>query len=502
MAFLIGGANTESAAYEIDNSLRFDDGSSCKLEFDTSGDGTATKGTISLWVKRASLDAMSNGSDALVYAVNDSENYSFLRFDDADKLDFYNITSNTLRQRFVTTRVFRDIAAWYHIVLAFDVSQASSSNGVKIYVNGVLETAFGTSTYNQNQATNFFLANADWKIGVDASGGSFYDGYMSNVEAITNQQLAATDFGKFNDNGVWIPKATSHTAGTNGFKLEFKETGTSANSSGMGADTSGNDNHFTPTNLAAIDVTTDTPTNNFATMNPLDNYHSGFTFSEGNCKFLTAGSSNAYNTATIGDLKQGKWYFEVNYTDPSSTGSGGSLQYYGAISAIGHKLSDGASDTDTSTDLYATSYLHNFGYDANNGRIKNNNTAGTVHGATADEGDIIGFLLDLDNNRVTTHKNGSYADGSGNHDESSPTSYVSITAPASTPLGGYMIGFDETVGSSEGSNQNTGTYEINFGNPSFSISSGNADANGYGNFEYAVPSGFYALCTKNLAEFG
>ena len=188
MAFLVGGANSASGAYEIDNSLRFDDGSSCKLEFDTSGDGTATKGTISLWVKRSSLDIMSNGSDALVYAVNDSENYSFLRFDDADKLDFYNITSNTLRQRFVTTRVFRDIAAWYHIVLAFDVSQASSSNGVKIYVNGVLETSFGTSTYNQNQATNFFLANADWKIGVDASGGSFYDGYMSNVEAITNQQ--------------------------------------------------------------------------------------------------------------------------------------------------------------------------------------------------------------------------------------------------------------------------------------------------------------------------
>ena len=138
MAFLIGGANSESAAYEIDNSLRFDDGSSCKLEFDTSGDGTATKGTISLWVKRASLDAMSNGSDCLITAVNDSENYTFLRFDDADKLGFYNTTSNTVRQRFVTTRVFRDIAAWYHIVLAFDVSQASSSDGIKIYVNGVL----------------------------------------------------------------------------------------------------------------------------------------------------------------------------------------------------------------------------------------------------------------------------------------------------------------------------------------------------------------------------
>ena len=482
MAFLIGGANSDSGAYQINNSLRFDDGSSCKLEFDTSGDGTATKGTISLWVKRASLDAMSNGSDALVYAVNDSENYSFLRFDDADKLDFYNITSNTLRQRFVTTRVFRDIAAWYHIVLAFDVSQASSSNGVKIYVNGVLETSFGTSTYNQNQATNFFLANADWKIGVDASGGSFYDGYMSNVEAITNQQLAATDFGESNDNGVWVPIKTSHTAGTNGFKLEFKQTGTSANASGIGADTSGNDNHFTPTNLAAIDVTTDTPSNNFATLNPLDAGSEG-TLSEGNTKYTggtTSGSGELQMAGGTFGVSNGKWYFEVK--------RGANDSAIGIYAAEHGTVNIGYNNPFVSG---WNGYSH-FVY-TSDGNARSGN-ANTSYGGAVHDGDIIGVALDLDNGAIYYSDNGTWMD-SGD-----PTSGASKTGAASNfPTGPdtWILGF---IG--DGASASASVAEFNFGNPAFSISSGNADANGYGNFEYAVPSGYYAPCTKNLAKYG
>ena len=465
MAFLIGGANSDSGAYQIDNSLRFDDGSSCKLEFDTSGDGTATKGTISLWVKRSSLDIMSNGSDALVYAVNDSENYSFLRFDDADKLDFYNITSNTLRQRFVTNRLFRDIAAWYHIVLAFDVSQASSSNGIKIYVNGELQTSFGTSTYNQNQGTNFFLANADWKIGVDTSGGSFFDGYIANVEAITNQQLAATDFGESNDNGVWIPKATSHTAGTNGFKLEFKETGTSANSSGIGADTSGNDNHMSVTNLAATDVTTDTPTNNFCTLNPLHKSTSDVVLSEGNLKMVSGYSSGWQHCAATIAVKNGKWYWEAKALAVAAT----------------DKTSIGVFQFDT-TDV---DFINNTNTDRSSKGISGHG-AGTGSYTYA-QGDIIMCGMDLDNNKVYWGKNGTWfgsldpAAGSGSTTQTIDNSNFCVPA-----VGGY----DDS------------SWELNFGVPQFSISSGNADANGYGNFEYAVPSGYFALCTKNLAEYG
>ena len=479
MAFVEVAANSDSGAYQVSNSLRFDDGSSCKLEFDTSGDGTATKGTISLWVKRSSLDIMSNGSDALVYAVNDSENYSFLRFDDADKLDFYNITSNTLRQRFVTTRVFRDIAAWYHIVLAFDVSQASSSDGIKIYVNGVLETDFGTSTYNQNQATNFFLANADWKIGVDASGGSFFDGYMANVEAITNQQLTATDFGKFNDNGVWVPKAQGHTAGTNGFKLEFKQTGTSANASGMGADTSGNDNHFTPTNLAAIDVTTDTPTNNFATLNPLMGGR-GSTLSEGNCK-VSDESDNNYDVSTFGSSM--KFYFEWKLDEAHSGGNGIKL-------SVMHEdemaINDNYGNFQTK---YVKTYTNSNDGKYQDGNGQNPSGGGSLTRATLN--DIIMVACDGGNGKVWFGVNGTWL-SSG--DPANGTGGFHGSWSAAMETGIYFACPIYSV--------TNGAGQINFGNPSFSISSGNSDANGYGNFEYAVPGGFYALCTKNLAEYG
>jgi hypothetical protein len=499
MVFPVVGGTQDTAAYEISNSIRVEADDSPKLSKTVSTATNNTNMTLSLWYKLGEAADM-----GFLSKFADSNNRFHLRIMSDGSLLAYNNVAGTYHYK-TTTAKLRDYAAWYHIVFAYDTTDGTAADRLKIYLNGTRLTSFVNNT---NPSSNEAL-----KIASDTSNpiklfcandeDTYLSGYVADLYYIDGQTKAASDFGETNDNGVWIPKKYTGTFGNNGFKMEFQQTGTSANSSGIGADTGGNDHHLTVTNLTSIDITTDTPTNNFATMNPLDNYHSGFTFYEGNCKFLTAGSANAYNTATIGDLKQGKWYLEVKYTDPSHTGGGDAAgEFYGAISAIGHKLSDGISDTDTSTDLYATSYLHNFGYDINNGRIKNNNQAGTVHGAAGVEGNIIGFLLDLDNNRVTTHLNGQYADGSGNHDESSPTAYVSITAPASTPLGGYMIGFDETVGSSESGNQNTGTYEINFGNPSFSISSGNADANGYGNFEYAVPSGYFSLCTKNLAEYG
>jgi len=511
MVFPVVGGTQDTTPYEISNSLRFnnDDSASMTIASLGSSSSNAKKWTVSFWAK------LGPGLTAhrCVFSAGEASGgeYVQINFSDEDKLQIYSSnqfgqadnTATVLR----TNALYRDVSAWYHVVYAIDFTDGTAGDRIKLYVNGSRVTSFELSNNIPAQNTDndrIGANNIDHFVGkfVDSSS-EFFDGYLAEFHFIDGDAKASTDFGKTDDNGVWIPKKYGGSHGNNGFYLQFKETGTSQNSSGIGADTSGNDHHMAVTNLAALDVTVDTPTNNFATMNSLDNYHSGFTLSEGNCKFVTAGSSNAYNTATIGDLKQGKWYLEVKYTDPSHTGGGDAAgEFYGAISAIGHKLSDGVSDTDTSTDLYATSYLHNFGYDINNGRIKNNNQAGTVHGAAGVEGNIIGFLLDLDNNRVTTHLNGQYADGSGNHDESSPTAYVSITAPASTPLGGYMIGFDETVGSSESGNQNTGTYEINFGNPTFSISSGNADANGYGNFEYAVPSGYFSLCTKNLAEYG
>ena len=485
-------ANSVSGGYEIDNSLRFNDGDTAELTRTPGSESDKQKHTFSMWVKRCTI-----GSNQALFSagVDGGVVYSIRILSDSL---YISQSSNFVKD---TTRLFRDPSAWYHIVIAADSTQSTLNDRIKIYVNGVLETSFAANTYGGGQNLNL-LVNDDviHAVGYNTlDNATPFDGYISEFHLIDGTQKAASDFGKFDNNNEWIPKAYTGSYGTNGVYLEFKETGTGTNASGMGADTSGNDNHFAPTNLAAIDVTTDTPTNNFATMNFLDNFYSAHTMSEGNVKFVTNGTGDGpFQTATIGDLKSGKWYFEFKYTDPAHTGGGDAAgEFYGQIGICGSGLC-------AATNAAFSSFEHNFAYDSSNGRIKFNNTAGTVHGSQiAEDGQIIGFLVDLDNNKVSTHKNGSYADGSGNHDESfGNAAFVDVTAPESTPLGGYFIAFGENVASDASGNQNTGTYEINFGNPSFAISSSNADANGHGNFEYAVPSGYYSLCTKNLAEFG
>jgi hypothetical protein len=294
---------------------------------------------------------------------------------------------------------------------------------------------------------------------------------MTEFHAVGGSQLDATSFGEFNDNGVWIPKKYTGSHGTNGFYLEFKQTGTSANSSGIGADTSGNDNHFAVSNLAATDITTDTCTNNFCTMNPLDNFYAQATFSEGNCKFSAAGSPTTYVRSTQG-VANGKWYWEVKIIDKAG----------GTSIGVQEGASPGATDqmgyNTAGVQLRQTGQRHTNGGNATYMAAQSNN-------------DIIMIAYDKDNNNLYFGANGQWGDGSGNTDEANPSSALGIT------VSDFVF---PALGDMDGSG--TVVYEINFGNPSFSISSGNSDANGYGNFEYAVPSGYYSLCTKNLAEFG
>ena len=239
----------------------------------------------------------------------------------------------------------------------------------------------------------------------------------------------------------------------------------------MGADTSGETHHFTPTNLAATDITTDTPTNNFATLNPLDNYYAQATFSEGNCKFSAAGSPTTYVRSTQG-VTSGKWYWEVKIIDKAG----------GTSIGVQEGESPGASDQ--------------MGYNTAGVQLrqtgqKHTNGGNATYMAAQSNDDIIMIAFDRDNSNVYFGANGQWGDGSGNTDEANPSSAIGIT------VSDFVF---PALGDMDGSG--TVVYEINYGNPSFAISSGNADANGYGNFEYAVPSGFYSLCTKNLAEYG
>jgi hypothetical protein len=264
MPFILGANTLSAGGYEVDNSLRFNSGSSDRLTRTLSSGTSNTIGTISVWVKRANLSATKS-----ILGVNtNGDNFFIIQFgNSSDQLNIRLYDDGSPDANYNTTAVFRDVSAWYHVVVAFDTTQATSSNRIKAYVNNTLHSLSGYPPQNQTLYTG--TSSATMAVGDSSFNNSHYDGYMSEYNFIDGQQLAPSDFGEFDeDSGIWKPIAYTGTYGTNGFYLEFKD------SSALGDDTSGNGNDFTVNNLTSIDQTTDTPTNNFATMNPLDKWDS------------------------------------------------------------------------------------------------------------------------------------------------------------------------------------------------------------------------------------
>jgi|5B_taG_2_1085324.scaffolds.fasta_scaffold45510_1 hypothetical protein len=451
----------------IANSCRFSGGNDYLR---TTGFGTPTssrKMTLSFWCKRSGF----GGNDRILTADTSGSN------NNRDSILFSSNTLNLFLDNAVpghlkTNRLFRDPSAWYHIVIAIDTTQSTDTNRIKIYVNGVQETSFDSSgdgiVYpSQNYDILGFGQNRENTIGADSTNGGdndFLDGYLTEYYFIDGQQLEPTSFGAFNPvTSIWEPIAYAGTYGNNGFRLDF------ADSSALGNDVSGNDNDFTVNNLTSIDQSSDTCSNNFAVMNPLAITNSANTFSEGNLKITTPSSATSYNQATIG-VSSGKWYWEVKYV--SDTDGSNNYARIG-IADIDPPNTGGLGETE------------GIAYEAINGNRKIRGTPAS-YGNTYAPGDIIGVALNLDDNELTFYKNGTAQNSGTAIDISSYTPKTGVWHPA--------FGYDD--------GSYSGVFEANFGSPSFSISSSNADGNGYGNFEYAVPSGYYALNTKNLAEFG
>ena len=468
MVFPIAGG-TQSTGYEVENSLRFNDDDSPQLSKDMSGlSATSSKKfTTSFWLKLGNIPQTNYGGiidvggDHAISLVSDNTFYFF----ESGGSDLY----------WRPIRLFRDPSAWYNIIIIADSTLSTQTDRVKIYINGVRETSFhNNSGPNQNHDFAFNTTNTRY-IGRKQSTSSSLDGYLTEIHHIDGQAKAHTDFGEFDNNGVWIPIKYDGTYGNTGYYLEFKQTGTSANSSGIGADTSGNDNHFTPANLAATDVTTDTCTNNFCTWNPRDK-HSGQALSEGNTKNVAANGASSCNS-NFG-VSQGKWYFEYKVTVVNNQ----------AVFAVPQNLYPGG------TDLFGKNYTT--GLYAQNPSIYRNgsNVLSNLNG-TISANDIIMWAMDLDNNNIYFGKNGQWTDGNG-FDQSD---FSNATAYALTRDSNDSFVVISTI---NGASASSYTLEMNWGNPAFAISSGNADANGYGNFEYAPPTGYYSICTKNIAEFG
>ena len=481
MVFPVVGGTQDTGAYEIDNSLRFNDGDSARLTLDPGTSTNNKKCTLSFWAKIGV--PTSNGTDYFFSNHADANNRCRVHISNTGEFAIFGKSSGSTFIDLYTNARYRDSSAWYHFLVRVDSTDGTANNRLKLYVNGTLQTDVTQGT-NPDQNADVILGSQDnMTIGAGHSGSAAnsnpYDGYLAEMHFLDGTAYDASYFGEFNDNGVWIPKKyTGGNYGTNGFYMEFKQTGTSANSSGIGADTSGNDNHFTPTNLAATDVTTDTPTNNFITWNALN--HTGASLQEGNT-FTETRNSSDYDAGAMGNigLTRGKWYWELKIT------AVGSHTYAGIIN-IGNRFDMADEDYDTTsggTDgypIYDYMELGKRGSNTGSGRSE----TGVVQ-ATYGDGDILNFALDLDNNKIHYGKNGTYGESS---DPANNTNGIAISDGVYyTPV---VVGYG------------SGDIHANFGQPAFSISSGNADANGHGNFEYAPPSGFFSICTKNLAETG
>jgi hypothetical protein len=472
MPLILGANSLAGGGYEVDNSLRFNRGSADHLTRSVSGSST-TKATYSVWFKKTI-----NGVEQCLYAIDDVTNEVRINFTTSDTIQVFHYAGGYTYQ-VATNRVFRDPSAFYNIMIVVDTTQGTDTNRVKIYVNGVQETSLATTNYPSQNTDSFFFQSATLYLGVEENGSSNpIDGYIAENIVCQGQALTPTDVGEFDeDSGIWKPIDVSGlTFGTNGFYLEFKD------SSALGDDTSGNGNDFTVNNLTSVDQSTDTCTNNFATFNSLDNTLSQYTFSDGNLTGVYSGSngSGVGTTSTLG-VSSGKWYWEFKYTSANDT-------------PLRIGITDRVAISTAST--YRCGFgLYDWIYNQSDGNYYNNNS-GTAYGDTFTTGNIIGVALDLDNNKLYFSKNGVFQNSGDPTSGATGTGAISITDPSSTNNGFYFA----VVGMNSGSGTFTGSY--NFGNPPFAITTGNEDANGYGNFEYEVPPGYYSLCTNNLAEYG
>ena len=465
---ILGTNSIKDTGFDVANSLRQNRADSSFLSKTFSTDGTHhDKGTISVWVKRSET-----GAEAMIYSAGASGR-EFIRFETNDTLTYRSLDEGF---HLNTNRVFRDISAWYHIVVAFDSSQSTASNRQKIYVNGVQETSFATETYQPNQNTDHKILSAELqRLGKDSEqNGPYANCYYCEVVGIDGQQLAPDQFGEFDeDSNIWKPKDVSGlTFGTNGFYLDFED------SSALGNDVSGNNNDFANTNFAATDQSTDTCTLNYNVMNPLDNFYSGATFSEGNIKVSSARYAGVTSTFA---LTKGKWYFEYKCVSRSSTSG-----FVGITSATATATNYEFGNQSGENVGYSVS-LHNGSVYGNGGQVAASGTFESING-----GDFGMVALDFDNNKMYFGRNGTWGNSQNPANGTNALSIVAVTQGAS---GHWRI----YVG---GETNNATVFEMNFGSPPYAISSGNTDGDGYGNFEYAVPSGYYSLNTKNLAEYG
>ena len=477
MSGLVGSSqyffgDTGFYSYEINSSCRFNKAQSSFMSRAPSSAGNKKTFTWSGWVKfcnSASYRLFGSGTSATEitdFHMNGSG--GTLRFRDRQSGD-------NLRKE--TTAALRDPSSWYHIVCAVDVTQASNSNRVKIYINGTLQTAFDTddtfvdrNTYINRTGGNGMVLG---KRAYDSA--SFLDGYMAEVHFVDGTQLTADSFGETKE-GVWIPKAYTGSYGTNGFYLKFDQTGSGTPSaSTRGADSSGNGNHFTTSAVNAADCNRpDTPTNNFCTVNPLSDV-SDISITIGNTNLANTTDSWPTVRGTFGS-SSGKWYYEVDTTDQTRWQAGW---------ATGEFINGTTFATTIADSLLAHSEdplkVYDFG------------TKRDINGDPSfDTSAILQVAIDIAAGKFWLGINNTWVNNSGGSagNPASGTNELETFTAGTTMYPSFLT--------------NGGNLTVNFGGDSSfntnKTAQNNSDENGHGDFFYTPPSGFLALCSANLPE--
>ena len=476
--------------------------------------------TFSTWFKRSHLDYTSSETVHQIFSAQvDGNDYFAIYFQDDFTLtvqDYHTSEGMIL----IPSRLFRDVSAWYHLVVAIDTTQATDTNRVKIYVNGVQETSFATATYPTQNYDTYINDDVKHTLGSSFDNSSqAFGGYFAETNLVDGTQLAPTSFGEFK-NGVWIPIKYTGSYGTNGFRLQFNQTGVgTASTSTIGADTSGNTNHFTSSGIVASDCNMpDSPENNFCTMNSTDlQYNAELLNGNLHIKATTySGGNYGHAICTFNIPSSGKWYIEILGKNLAGTGNASAFGVMdrNVVQLPSNKASPNYVVT-TDEGFDGLQHQHSTSGEYVAVKVDGATSGSTMSMSTSgDTGSVSALAIDVDNGYLyvgaTDGVGGTgsqirwldYADGSTGTSNVNPESGSSGTGGiARTFTNNDVISVETTV---NGSNTNKSQIYLNAGqDSSFGgtlTAQGNTDTNGIGDFYYVVPSGYLALCTSNLSD--
>lgn len=442
-----GGGAGGSADYLLAKSLRFRSSASAYLNRTPATATSQTTWTWSAWVKRGAL------ADATLFSAGvSSQPYALIGFS-SNQITFDCINSGpTVVGRKYTNALYRDPAAWYHIVAVWDTTNGTAGSRMLLYVNGQQVTSFSLSTDPASSATTQVNSTVAHQLGQFLSAGSYFDGEMAEVNFVDGQALAPTAFGAYSTYNQWLPIKYAGTYGTNGFYLPFTNT---TSTSTLVADSSGNANNWTPNNISltagsTYDSLTDVPTltsttvANYAVLNPLQKHDAGYTVALTNGNLSVAityvsGVNMITVPSTVKTSTSGKWYWEITVKSTLA----------GAASGVGVITPDSYIESTTPpTDNYL--YVQNGN--------KYTNGIGTAYGSSYTNGDVIGVALDVGAGTITFYKNNT-SQGTAFTGLAATTYYAVVTL------------------------NDTGSYAVNFGQQPFT---------------YTPPSGFLPLNTFNI----